>query len=238
MASLYKKPYIDSDVWIGWIKNEKISKMVDGVLVTVERGEIGKHVLELAEQRVYPIFISPLTFAEVQKKKGQARLEDDENDNVIDYFQHDFVNVIPIDRSLGEHANKLCRTYEAERLSPNDAIHLACAIKAGCDVLLSWDGPLNLIECDEIRIENPQIWIPARIPIQEDLFAQKEKLEINVEQVEIAETITTEVATAMAADAGGAREAQAEATPVMMAAPLEAQTDDADEQESVNEDDQ
>ncbi len=175
MANLYKKPYIDSDVWIGWIKDERVPGIgPDGQPATIERGEIAKHILELAEQHVYPIFISPLTFAEVQKKKGKERLADDENQNVLDYFQHDFVNVVPIDRALGEKANSLCRVYEAEKLSPSDAIHLACALKAGCDVLLSWDGPLNVITCTDIRIERPKIWHPAKAPVQDSLFERLE----------------------------------------------------------------
>ena len=47
-----------------------------------------------------------------------------------------FIEIIDVDRQLGEQANRFCRTYG---LSPADAIHLTCALRAGCDVLLSWD---------------------------------------------------------------------------------------------------
>lgn len=176
---LYKKPYFDSDVFIGWIKNERIPESgpdgkpvigPDGQPVIVERGKIGEHLLTLGEQRVFPVVISALTIAEVHKHKGKEKLSGDENQNVLDYFEHDFVTVVPIDRKIGEDANKLCRKYEAERLSPTDAIHLVCAKKAGCDVLLSWDGVLNAIgifnaikdpdKDPEIRIERPIMWIP------------------------------------------------------------------------------
>jgi len=94
---------------------------------------------------------------EVQKKKGRPRLPSDENQNVLEYFEHDFVDPVPVDRAIGEHANRLCRQYEAEGLSPCDAIHLACALKAGCDVLLSWDAVLNKINHPDIRTEEPKI---------------------------------------------------------------------------------
>jgi predicted nucleic acid-binding protein len=158
-------------VFIGWIKGET----VDGI----PRAEIAAAILELGEQRVIPIFISPLTLAEVQQKKGQPRVSGDENENVPSYFEHPFVTVVPIDREVGEEANRLCRLHEAERLSPADAIHLACAKRAGCDVLLTWDGPLLTIAGEGIRIERPTIWTPSPPPsqgVQESLLDRIEAL--------------------------------------------------------------
>jgi len=170
---LYTRPYFDSDVFIGWIKNEKIvTKGADGkplldpggIPIVTERGKIAEHLLTLAEQRVFPVVISALTIAEVHKHKGKAKLEKDENQNVLDYFEHDFVSVVVVDRKIGEEANKLCRKYETDGLMPADAIHLACALRAGCDVLLSWDSTLNSIKGAGIRIENPKIWSPPPKP--------------------------------------------------------------------------
>ena len=165
MADPYKKPYFDSDVFIGWIKNEVCSEIgPDGKEIIIKRGEIALHLLTLAEHRVFPIVISALTFAEVHKLKKQPKLTGDENQNVLDYFENDFVDVVNVDRALGEEANKLCRQYEAEKLSPNDAIHMACAIKADCDILLSWDGVLNSINDPRIKIRRPEIWMPVKTP--------------------------------------------------------------------------
>lgn len=167
---LYIRPYMDSDVFIGWIKGERIpQKGADGKsvlgpdnkpIIAEDRGKIAEHLLTLAEQRVFPIVISALTIAEVHKIKGKEKLKDDENQNVLDYFEHDFINVVTVDRIIGEEANRLCRKYEAQGLSPTDAIHLACAKKAGCDVMLSWDSVLNSIRDAGIRIERPVMWIP------------------------------------------------------------------------------
>lgn len=181
---LYKRPYFDSGVFIGWIKKERIPQkdedgniMIgeDGKEVIEERGMIAEHLLTLAEQRVFPVVISGLTIAEVHKRRGKEKLINDENQNVLDYFEHEFVNVVPIDRKIGEEANKLCRKHEDKKLSPSDAIHLACAKKGGCDVLLSWDGPLNSIDEPGIRIEKPVMWNPPeRIKPMEQMPLLKE----------------------------------------------------------------
>lgn len=39
----------------------------------------------------------------------------------------------------------------------NDAVHLTCALRAGCDVLLTWDNDFNAVVHPQIRIEQPQI---------------------------------------------------------------------------------
>jgi len=177
----YRKPYFDSDVFIGWIKDEKIETTLSGEIIIQDRGKIGEHLMKLAEDRVFPVFISGLTIAEVHKHKGREKLNQDENEKILSYFEHDFINVIIIDRKVGEEANKLCQKYTSIKLSPNDAIHLVCAKKAGCDVLLSWDGVLNSIKDQEIRIENPILWIPPKKlkPVAEEQlsFIQTESLE-------------------------------------------------------------
>jgi predicted nucleic acid-binding protein len=186
---VYNRPYLDSDVFIGWIKGEKIpEKDATGADVITDRGKIAESILTLAEQQVFPIVISAITLAEVHKKKGKEKLSGDENDNVLDYFEHDFVHVVSVDRAIGEEANRLCRKYEKEGLSPNDAIHMACAKKAGCDVLLTWDKGLNAISDPDIPTERPKI-LDLTPPQQElELIAVKEnedeKAAKNEEQIE------------------------------------------------------
>jgi predicted nucleic acid-binding protein len=172
VASLpYRKPYIDSDVFIGVIKNETVEETLpDKSKVQVERGKIGSHVLTLAEQGFYTIYISPLTIAEVHKLRHKEKLTDDENENVLEFFENDFVTVVPIDRKDGEEANRLCRKYQAEKLSPNDALHMVCAIKAGCDVLFTWDKDFLTVVSPDIEIKRPFIWEPPRRPVQTVLF--------------------------------------------------------------------
>lgn len=133
------------------------AKDAEGKPILIDRGKIGERVLTLAENGVYSIIIPGLTIAEVHKKKGCPRLPDDENQNILDYFEYEFVTRVPVDRAIREEANRLCRKYEDEGLFPCDAIHLACAKKAGCDVLLSWDAVLNTLNDPDIRTEQPRI---------------------------------------------------------------------------------
>ena len=80
------------------------------------------------------------------------------------------MTVVPIDRDDSEEANRLCRKYQAEKLSPNDALHMACAIKAGCDVLFTWDKDFLTVVSPDIEIKPPFIWEPLRSPVQPELF--------------------------------------------------------------------
>lgn len=145
MSDQYKNPYFDSSVFIAWIKDE----VVNGV----DRKEIADHILRHAEKKSFKINISALTLAEVHKKRGSPKLDDKDDELILDYFEHEFINIIDVDRKIGEQANRFCRQYA---IYPNDAIHLACALKAGCDVLLAWDDRLTSINHADIRIENPR----------------------------------------------------------------------------------
>jgi predicted nucleic acid-binding protein len=40
---------------------------------------------------------------------------------------------------------------------PNDAVHLACALRGGCDVLLAWDDRFVKVQHPTLRIEEPRI---------------------------------------------------------------------------------
>ena len=167
MADQYRKPYIDSAVFIVWIKGEVVDLKngMGEVVGREDRGRIGEHILSLAEANEFPAYISALTIAEVHKKRHGQTLTGEEDSRILDYFRSEFIKHIDVDRTIGEEANRLCRRFEAERLLPNDAIHLACALRAGCDVLLSWDGPLTSIKHEKIRIEKPRMIGQARLPL-------------------------------------------------------------------------
>ena len=140
----YRKPYLDACVFIGWIKGE----VVNGV----ERGKIASRILKSASKGAFNIYTSTLTLAETHKHKGLSELTEAEDNRILTFFENDYVLLIDVDRNIGEQANKLCREYS---LKPNDAIHLACALRAGCDRLLTWDDGLLRIAHPRIRCKNP-----------------------------------------------------------------------------------
>lgn len=142
----YKKPYLDSSVFIGWVKAE----VVEGI----ERGRIAECILSSAEKGDFFVYTSALTLAEVHKMKHGSALTDDNDKRILDYLERNSVKLIDIDRRVGEKANELCRQYG---LSPNDAVHLASALKAGCEVLLAWDRRFTDVSITDISIEEPGI---------------------------------------------------------------------------------
>lgn len=145
----YTNPYLDSSVFIAWIHKEK----VDGV----DRFQIANHIIKGAERGEYPIWISALTLAEVHKlpRGGHPALTKEQDEMIIQFFQNEYFKVLPIDRDLGETANRFCREYS---IHGNDALHLACALRAKCDALLVWDRPLvKAVKRNDIHVLEPQI---------------------------------------------------------------------------------
>ncbi len=148
-TNTYSAPYVDSSVFIAWLNRETVGG--------VNRFDIASHVIRCAERGDYTIWISALTLAEVHKipRGTTAPLTREQDEMIIRFFQNDWFKVLPVTRDIGEAANKFCREFA---ILGNDAIHLACALTAKCDVLLVWDRPLiRKASHPDIRIEEPQI---------------------------------------------------------------------------------
>jgi len=153
LVEQYRRPYLDSSVFIAWIMGE--------VREGVGRAQIAASVIRLAEQRVYPIITSAATLAEVHKHKGLPRLTSDQDQTILAFFEQEFIQLVTVDRRIGERANQLCREYG---LNPFDGIHVASALAAQCDVLLAWDPHLTNTVIPGIRLEAPQIL--GQIPLE------------------------------------------------------------------------
>jgi len=133
--AIYQRPYLESSVFIALIKGEVIN--------TVDRGEIAQHILDDASAGRWPIFTSTFTLAEVVKARNRPLLTPAEEQRIDDFFKHDYIKLVILDREVGEFARKLARNHG---LRPPDAIHLASAVKAQADELLTWDEndfPIN-----------------------------------------------------------------------------------------------
>lgn len=146
MPDQYRKPYIDSSGFISLIKMETVKG--------VERGKIVKHILARAAQGDYPIYTSSFTLAEVNKLRPEPRQPADVSEKILAFFEHEFIKLVDVDRRIGEQANRFCQQYN---LYPADAVHLACAIRAGCDVLLAWDDRFIKVNHPQISIEEPRM---------------------------------------------------------------------------------
>jgi predicted nucleic acid-binding protein len=149
----YLKPYLDSSVWIAAFTGQALEGHNGR-----PRCEIALHILEESEKGKYLIYISALTLAEVHKVKGNSLppLTTEEDERILAYFERDNIRVVEVDRTIGEQANLFCRQFG---IKPNDAIHLACALSAKCDVLLFWDRAVTdrAKQHPGIRVEEPRI---------------------------------------------------------------------------------
>ncbi|MBL8236831.1 MAG: type II toxin-antitoxin system VapC family toxin [Bryobacterales bacterium] len=155
MAEQYKKPYLESSVFIALIKGESIPQTDSaGKLIGYEeRGGIGKHILSLAETGQFSVYTSSITITEVNKDNPTVKREPELESKIVDFFRNAYFKIIDVDRSIAESAHRLCRKT---RLRPYDAVHLACAIRAGCDALLTWDSDLLKLTGVGIAICKPQ----------------------------------------------------------------------------------
>lgn len=176
IKSQYVRPYFDSAVFISWLKPTDMGPSPDGGVI--DRHPISEAVLLQAENGAYPIVTAYFTMAEVFKKKGDGNtsLTDEQNGQIVKYFESEWIEWVPLERLIGEDANALLVKYRKQKLRPCDAIHLASAIRAKCDVLLTWDGPLIDIQHPDIRIEYPEIYAPPASPHQELLFSPAAEL--------------------------------------------------------------
>ena len=145
----YKQPYCDSSVFIAFFKGIEIDAKTN-----IDRAPIAKHVFADAEDGKYQIVTSTLTIAEVHKKRGWQALTQDQSADILDYFENDFIMFVEIDRALAEQAHRIAQQHGAR---PNDAIHIAAAIRAKCDVLLVWDDRFEKIQHPAIKIEQPKM---------------------------------------------------------------------------------
>lgn len=147
MVSDYRRPYADSSVFLGFIKGEVDAKGND-------RGAIGQNFFGHAEEGKYKVFTSTLTLAEVVKLRRGPVTPDDKLEQIAALFDYEFIELIELDRGIGEDARRLCQT---QGLKPNDAVHLASATRGGCDILLAWDDRFVACASPPVPVEEPQI---------------------------------------------------------------------------------
>ena len=143
-----QKVYWDSSVWIALIKGE--------IVKGVDRSVVPKMILEDAKGGNVTIFISRLTIVEVHKKRHYTSLTKAEDDRVqADFFKHEYIKKIDVDSWVAEHAREIAWEYD---LLPNDAIHVASAIKVKAETLHHWDGDFSKVPADIMPSEEPTKW--------------------------------------------------------------------------------
>jgi predicted nucleic acid-binding protein len=156
-------PYLDSSVFLAHIKEEALPCR------GTTRFQITQEILGGAEQGKYKVYTSFLTLAEVRRLRESGKeLTPDELPEVNSLFarllENEWLVAVEVGRAVAEKAQALGATFG---MSPTDALHLASAILAGCNVLMVWDKGRfsNLFRegpCEGVHVMEPY-WegIPA-----------------------------------------------------------------------------
>ncbi len=140
--------YWDSSVWIALIKGE--------IVKGFDRTIFPKMILEDARDGKVTIFISRLTIVEVHKKRNYASLTKEEDDRVqADFFKHEYIKKIDVDNWVAQRAREIAWQCN---LRPNDAIHVASAIKGKAEILHHWDGDFGNVPSSIMLSEEPVHW--------------------------------------------------------------------------------
>jgi hypothetical protein len=67
ISTPYVRPYLDSAVFISWLKDADMGRLADGT--TADRHPISSRILQDAQDNMYQVVTSYFTIAEVYKKR-------------------------------------------------------------------------------------------------------------------------------------------------------------------------
>lgn len=142
--------YWDSAAFLAWLKPEP--------------GRVDKcrTVIDAAAEGEVEILTSALTLAEVLWPRGGDRIPEENRKVVREFFKHEYIVVVQVDRRVAEQAQELVWSHGVR---PKDAIHLASALIAKVpffdtfdDDLLALNGKLG--NNPVLRIGHPWIEPP------------------------------------------------------------------------------
>ena len=136
----YRKPYLDSSVYIAAIKAEE------------GRVDTARAILKDAENGRIRVCASTFIVVEVCKAPRARALTEAEEKTLADFFLHDYFEWVEVDMTVAREARSLAREHS---LKPADAIHLASALRAGADCLLRWDSRFTAGADCGIRVCDP-----------------------------------------------------------------------------------
>ncbi len=153
MARRLPHYYFEASVYVAIIKRE----VVEGH----ERWWHCRGLVDDAAAGKAVAVTSALTITEVVRNPDATNKQPHENTvtQLKGFFENDHLILVDVDRTVAEHARELIWTLPLRQV---DAVHLASALAAECDVLWTYDD--DLLKCNGkvpgIRIERP-LWTGA-----------------------------------------------------------------------------
>lgn len=126
--SEHERAYIDSCVFLAWLKDEAHANDVGALFHNAQKNEL-------------KILTSALTIAEVLNIQGKdkTKIPRDKRDAVRKLFRHRWINIVPLTRKIAEMAQDLVWEY---KIAPKDSIHVATAENLKADKLYTYDEDL------------------------------------------------------------------------------------------------
>ncbi|GGE32128.1 hypothetical protein GCM10011367_03250 [Marinicauda pacifica] len=160
MMTERRRVYWDACAWLGLINGEP------------DKAADLKVVWHKAERGQLEVWTSAFCLAEVYKVKcegGKTGLAAEEDNQIDNLFEQDFVHVVQVDIEIAERARSLLRSHEKLK-KPSDAIHLATAVVWNLDQLHTYDMS-DLIGLSVIRADGKPLEICTAAMVDgENLF--------------------------------------------------------------------
>lgn len=152
MSSQLQRIYLDASVYLAVLKRE------------ADRIDIAKTLLRDGKEQRFKIVASTMVYAEVC---GAGRVRTPHDATAVDalvstFFENGPILWVEADLTVARTARRLARTY---KLPAIDAVHLASAIRASCEVLMTWDKtdfPIGAT-IDGVKLAEPYLFGQMRL---------------------------------------------------------------------------
>jgi predicted nucleic acid-binding protein len=156
----HKAIYWDSNAFLKHLKQEPEHELCDDVIAEAENGNL-------------IIVTSVFTMTEVIHIKGFDKIPKSNRDKVVKLFNEDYIEYRVVTRKISELARDL--VWDARKVKPKDAIHLATALDMGLLQLHTFDDDLIALSgkiggTPPLQISKPRVIkapSPAPAPKQE-----------------------------------------------------------------------